>query len=100
MKIENYQDEAVKECLKNVLDSFSEHLYQTLPSLPRQGTTQLDKMTREQRVQSLSALRKDCDSLRRNFYTYSLRDIMTEVEQYIVHLKSMAYEVMTSIACK
>ena len=93
MEVENYDNETVKNELGEVLDSFSENLYQPLPELPKQGFTQLDRLTREHRSQEWKALREDCDLLRREMTIRPLLEMVVEVEEYIGRLKSMAYEV-------
>ena len=93
MEVENYDTETVKNELGEVLDSFSENLYQPLPMLPEQGFTQLDRLTREHRSQEWGALRADCDVLRRELTIRPLLEAVVEVEEYIGRLKSMAYEV-------
>lgn len=93
MEVENYDNETVKNELGEVLDAFSENLYQRLPDLPEQGFTQLDRLTREHRVLEWDALREDCDLLRRELNIRPLLEAVTEVEEYIGRLKSMAYEV-------
>lgn len=97
MEVENYDNDTVKNQLGEVLDSFSENLYQPLPKLPDQGFTQLDKLTRDHRVQEWGALREDCDYLRRNLAIRPLLEMVVEVEEYIGRLKSMAYEVQYTI---
>ena len=96
MEVENYDNDAVKNQLGEVLDSFSENLYQPLPSLPEQGNfTQLDRLMREHRNREWTYLREDCDALRRNLAIRPLLEMVVEVEEYIGRLKSMAYEVST-----
>lgn len=93
MEVENYDNDAVKNQLGEVLDSFSENLYQPLPALPEQGFTQLDRLMRENREREWTYLRQDCDSLRKNLAIRPLLEMVVEVEEYIGRLKSMAYEV-------
>ena len=93
MEVENYDNDAVKNQLGEVLDSFSENLYQPLPSLPEQGFTQLDRLMRENRDREWRFLREDCDILRKNLAIRPLLEAVVEVEEYIGRLKSMAYEV-------
>ena len=96
MEVENYDNDAVKNQLGEVLDSFSENLYQPLPSLPEQGFTQLDRLMKEHREREWGFLRIDCDVLRKDLAIKPLLEMVVEVEEYIGRLKSMAYEV-TSI---
>lgn len=93
MEVENYDNENVKQRLGEVLDSFIEDLYQPLPDLPEQGFNQLDRLTREHRIQEWAALRDDCGLLRKNLSITPLLEMVVEVEEYVYRLKSMAYEV-------
>ena len=95
MEVENYEIDAVKNQLAEILDSFEENLYQPLPDLPEQGGfTQLDRLTREHRVQEWTALREDFELLRKNLTIRPLLELVVEVEEYIGRLKIMAYEVL------
>ena len=93
MEVDNYDTDAVKNQLGEVLDSLSENLYQPLPELPEQGFTQLDKLLWNYRMQEWTALHGDCDHLQRNLAIYPLIEILVEVEEYIGRLKSIAHEV-------
>ena len=93
LEFKNYEVEAVRSKLKRVLESFSENLFQPLVCLPEQGFTQLDKRMREHRLQELMLLRKECDILLANFSLQPLIEIVTELEEYISCLKSIAHEV-------
>ena len=100
MNVEIYNENALRDQLKELLDSFSENIYHALPDLPKQGFTRLDKLTRDHRAQTLSSIRKDCDSIRKrisvslkNGDDFSVIEVIEELEQYIAQLKSLAYEV-------
>ena len=94
MEVENYDNDAVKNQLGEVLDSFSENLYQPLPALPEQGFTQLDRLMRDNRDREWKYLRIDTDALRKDLAVRPLLEMIVEVEEYISRLKSMAYEVI------
>ena len=93
MEIENYDNEAVRNQLGEVLDQFSENLDQPLPELPVQNVTRLDQLMRDFRGQEWRLLIGDCDHLRTNLPSYPINEIIADLEEYICRLKSLAVEV-------
>ena len=82
--------------LGDMLDFFIENLSQRMPELPKEGYTQLDRLTRDQRMKQWDSIRDDCDSLRRSLTTPEQVEpdkIVDMVEDYINQINNMAYEV-------
>ena len=97
MEVEGYNRDAVMSCLGEMLDFFIKSLYEPtcIPGLPKEGFTQLDRLTREQRVKEWGTIRDGCDSLRRKMASdrQDPDEIVDTVEGYISQLKNMAFEV-------
>ena len=98
MKVEDYDRDAVESCLSDMLDSFSESLLQlqSIPELPNEGYTQLDRLTRDQRIKECGSIRDDCDSIKKTLITSEKlhhEELVDKVEGYINQLKNMAFEV-------
>lgn len=93
MEVENYDNEAVRNQLGEVLDQFSETLDQPLPDLPDQNFTRLDQLMRGYRIQEWRLLIGDCDHLRTNLPSYPILEIVADCEDFIARLKSLAKEV-------
>ena len=93
MAVENYDNDAVRNLIGEILDGFSENLDQTLPELPSKGFTRLDKLIRDRREMEWNFLKEDADNLRRNLLLKPHQELVTEVEDLMLRLKSLAIEV-------
>ena len=94
MEVENFDNEVVRNMVGEILDNLSENLDQNLPALPAQGLfTRLDKNVWERREQEWNFLKEDADVLRRNLTEKPHQELVTEVEDFMLRLKSLAVEV-------
>lgn len=93
MQVENYDNDMVRSMVGEVLDSLSENLDQSLPELPAQGFTRLDKQVRGRREKEWIYLREDAELLRRNLAEKPHQELVTEVEDFMLRLKALAIEV-------
>ncbi len=93
MEVENYDNDIVRNEIGEILDNLSEDLDQSLPSLPTQGVTKLDRLTRERRILEWDFIKNDADNLRRNIYENPIQELISEVEDYMFRFKNLAIEV-------
>ena len=96
MDVDDYDTDTVKSQLGEVLDGFSENIYQLLPDCPTVGFTRLDRELHASRSGEWSALREESGHLRRELTTHKLEDMVSEVEDYIARIRCLAVEVCMS----
>ena len=93
MKMGNYENDVVRSMVGEILDKLSESLDQSLPDLPTQGFTKLDKLVWERRGIEWTYLQGDVDVLRREMGLKSHEDLLVEVEDIMLRFKALANEV-------
>lgn len=93
MEVENYDNENVRNMIGEILDKLSENLDQFLPELPQQGFTRLDMLVRERRQAEWDLLREDAENLRRNLSLQPHKELLVELEDFMLRLKALAVEV-------
>lgn len=95
MEIENYENERVRNMVREMIDHLSETLDQPFPELPKQGFTRLDKLVWERRNAEWEILRADVDNLRMMLNDRTHLDLVSEVEDFMLRIKALAVEVRT-----
>ena len=95
MEVENYDNETVRSMVGDMVDHLSQSLDQSLPTLPTQGFTKLDKLVWERREAEWESLRTDADNLRVNLREKPHQELVSEIEDFMLRIKALAVEVRT-----
>ena len=93
MEVENYDNETVRGMVGDMLDHLSMSLDQSLPPLPAQGFTKLDKLVWERREAEWECLRADAEALRMNLREKPHQELVSDVEDFMLRIKALAVEV-------
>ena len=98
MSVENYDTDEVRSKVGLILDTFSESLDQSMPELPASGFNRLDKLIKDRRDQEWDILRGDADAMRMQLVSRSIQELLSELEDYMLRLKSLAVEVCLCVS--